>query len=140
MKFLAVKINHVGVLSSFGFWLKRLNQLCSILATWDAQHCSTKLYAAVYTNLFTVNNYYIRTCHILLVGWIVSHSGWVRMGSNHGPRSYNKFFALNVGRKGIEPLTSFLSGTRSTTEPPTHLCKNLICRNFVASSNTRSTI
>ncbi len=48
--------------------------------------------------------------------------GWVRMGSNHGPRSYSKNCELRVGRHGIEPWTSFLSGTRSTTEPPALIC------------------
>ncbi len=60
-------------------------------------------------------------------GKFVATSVWARMGSNHGPRSYDEHHceaqcqerALFVGRDGVEPSTSFLSGTRSTAEPTT---------------------
>lgn len=56
------------------------------------------------------------------------------MESDHAPLSYQEslaeldhasrdvlpFFSISVGDPGIEPGTSFLSGTRSTTEPITH--------------------
>ncbi len=50
------------------------------------------------------------------------------MGSNHGPRSYEQQALLitkianSVGTDGIGPSTSFLSGTRSTTEPSAPVC------------------
>ena len=42
------------------------------------------------------------------------------MGSNHRPVRSDRTALPLVGRLGVEPSTSFLSGKRSTAEPTAH--------------------